>query len=56
MNKVSFVAKKVPWHKVLKGTGTIMVGVGSVIGCSKTDENVAKMLKIIAAKVVAKKS
>lgn len=52
MNKVTMIAKKVPWHKVLKGTGTVMVGVGSVMGCAKTDETVRKMLKILAAKVV----
>ena len=54
MNKVKMIASKVPWHKVLKGTGTVFVGVGSVIGCAKTDENVAKMLKIVAAKFVNK--
>lgn len=54
MNKVLSVLKKIPADKALKGVGTIMVGAGSVLGCARTDKNVAKMLTVVAGKFVKK--
>lgn len=45
---------KIPWDKVCKIGGAVLLGTGSTIKAFKTDETVQKVIKYGASKLVKK--
>lgn len=52
--KVMTVLTKIPLDKVCKIGGAVLLGTGSAIKAFKADENVQKVIKYGASKIVSK--
>lgn len=45
---------KIPWRKVIKVSGAVLLGTASVMGAMETDEKVQKVVKYGASKMANK--
>lgn len=48
------VLTKIPWDKVCTIGGAVLLGTGSTVKAFKTDQNVQKVIKYGASKLVSK--
>lgn len=52
--KVMTIVSKIPWRKVAKVSGVVLLGTASVMGAMETDEKTQKVIKKIASKAATK--